>query len=130
MFTIEQIKAAHSKTKTGADFPRYIKDIAELGVTSYENFVMDGNTIYYGKDNYSIQSGAKYPSLEIANTSNKSQFAIDLKSHQLGQSDFPTFCKQSAAAGIEKWISNLSKMTCAYYDKAGKELLVERIPSL
>lgn len=27
MFTVEQIKAAHSKVKTGADFPAYIKEI-------------------------------------------------------------------------------------------------------
>ncbi len=27
MFTVEQIKAAHSKVKSGADFPSYIKEI-------------------------------------------------------------------------------------------------------
>ena len=33
MFTVEQIKAAHSKVKSGADFPSYIKEIKSLGVT-------------------------------------------------------------------------------------------------
>ncbi|MGB4398918.1 MAG: DUF1398 family protein [Daejeonella sp.] len=37
MFTAEQIKAAHSKVKSGADFPAYIQDIKALGVTGYEN---------------------------------------------------------------------------------------------
>ncbi len=27
MFTVEQIKTAHSKVKSGADFPAYIQDI-------------------------------------------------------------------------------------------------------
>lgn len=33
MFTVEQIKTAHSKVKSGADFPAYIQDIKKLGVT-------------------------------------------------------------------------------------------------
>ena len=36
MFTVEQIKAAHSKVQSGADFPAYIREIKELGVTHYE----------------------------------------------------------------------------------------------
>ena len=32
MFTAEQIITAHSKVKSGADFPNYIKDIKALGV--------------------------------------------------------------------------------------------------
>ena len=39
MFTVEQIKVAHSKVKSGADFPAYIQDIKKLGVTFYETFV-------------------------------------------------------------------------------------------
>ena len=39
MFTAEQIKAAHSKVKSGADFPGYIKEIKALGVTHYEAYV-------------------------------------------------------------------------------------------
>jgi hypothetical protein len=33
MFAVEQIKTAHSKVKSGADFPAYIQDIKKLGVT-------------------------------------------------------------------------------------------------
>lgn len=36
MFTAEQIKTAHRKVKSGADFPAYIKEIKVLGVTHYE----------------------------------------------------------------------------------------------
>ena len=44
MFTIEQIQSAHSKVKSGADFPKYIQEIKALGVTSYETYVEDGRT--------------------------------------------------------------------------------------
>jgi hypothetical protein len=45
MFTVEQIKTAHGKVKSGADFPAYIQDIKKLGVTSYETFVTDGRLV-------------------------------------------------------------------------------------
>jgi hypothetical protein len=35
MFTIEQIKQAHVKVKSGADFPAYIKYLKQLGVRYY-----------------------------------------------------------------------------------------------
>ncbi|MDR6968468.1 uncharacterized protein YbcV (DUF1398 family) [Flavobacterium arsenatis] len=39
MFTVEQIKQARSKVKSGADFPNYIQDLIELGVLSFETFI-------------------------------------------------------------------------------------------
>ena len=128
MFTVEQIKAAHSKVKSGADFPAYIQDIKKLGVTFYETFVIDGHTDYYGVNNYKTTAPAKYAELTIAETSNTEQFRIDLKEHQQGKTDFLTFIGMCATFGIEKWAVCLDKMTCTYYDKTGNEILVERIP--
>ena len=48
MFTLDQIKSAHSKVKSGADFPAYIREIKELGVTYYEAYVADGHVDYHG----------------------------------------------------------------------------------
>lgn len=128
MFTVEQIKAAHSKVKSGADFPAYIQDIKKLGVTFYETFVTDSHTDYYGTNNYKTSSTAKYESLTIADTSDTEQFTIDLKAHQQGKTDYFTFCKDCAKSGVEKWSVCMDKMTCTYYDKAGNEILVEPIP--
>lgn len=129
MFTIQQIKEAHSKVKTGADFPKYMQDIIALGVTSFETFVFDNHTNYYGKDNFQIASEGFLETLDIANDSNINQFKSDLKAHQEGKTDYMTFLKDCAKSGVEKWIVVMDKMTCSYYDKAGNELVVERIPS-
>ena len=128
MFTVEQIKAAHSKVKSGADFPAYIQDIKKLGVTFYETFVTDGHTDYSGANDYKTSSVAKYDSLTIAPVSNIEQFKTDIKAHQQGKTDYPTFCNDCAKSGIEKWAVCMDKMTCTYYDKAGNEILVEQIP--
>jgi uncharacterized protein YbcV (DUF1398 family) len=129
MFTLEQIKAAHSKVKSGADFPAYIKEIKHLGVIKYETFVSDGHTNYYGKNDFQTSTVAKYNALIIAEKSKGEQFKSDLVSHQKGNTDFLTFCNDCAKSGIEKWAVNMEKMTCIYFDKAGNEILVESIPS-
>jgi len=128
MFTVEQINAAHSRVRSGADFPAYIREIKKLGVTHYETFVTDGHTNYFGADNYKTSSPARSETFTIADTVNKEQFKTDLKAHQQGKTDYPTFIKMCAILGIEKWAVCMDKMTCTYYDKAGNEILIEQIP--
>jgi uncharacterized protein YbcV (DUF1398 family) len=128
MFTLEQIKQAHSKVKSGADFPSYIQDIKRMGVAHYETFVSTGNSDYYGINHHKVSTGARYGALAVAENPNPEQFKADLKAHQQGKTDFPTFCSDCAKSGIEKWVIRLDNMTCTYYDKAGDEVLVEAIP--
>lgn len=128
MFTIEQIKEAHNKVKSGADFPAYIQDLIQLGITHYETFVSDGHTDYYGTDDYKITSPAKYKILTVAETNNEEQFKADLKAHQEGKTDYPTFCNDASKSGVEKWAVDMDKMTCTYYDKSGNKILIEEIP--
>ena len=85
MFTVDQIKAAHSKVKSGAD-------------------------------------------LAIADQTNIEKFKSELIAHQQGKTDYLTFIKMCAETGIEKWKIRMDKMTCTYYDKAGREILEEKIP--
>jgi uncharacterized protein YbcV (DUF1398 family) len=128
MFTVEQIKSAHSKVRSGADFPAYIKEIKALGVTRYEAYVTDGHIDYHGANDYTAKVPAKYDPLLIAEKSDVEQFKKDLLAHQQGKTDFLTFIKMCATFGIEKWAICMDKMTCKYYDKAGNEILVEVIP--
>lgn len=128
MFTLDKIKAAHSKVKSGADFPAYIRDLKLLGVAGYETFVNDGHTDYRGTDKYRISSPGRYAALTISSISNPEQFKSDLKAHQQGKTDYPTFCSDCARSGIEKWVVDLTEMTCTYLDSFGNEVLVERIP--
>ncbi len=128
MFTIEQIENAHEKVKSGADFPKYIQEIKEIGVKRFETWVTDSHTEYFGKNDYVIKSKSKYDELTISENSDLEKFSILLKAHQQGKTDYYTFCKDCAATGIEKWVVNLDNMTCTYFNKAGNEILVEQIP--
>ena len=130
MFTIQQIHEAHAKVKSGADFPKYMQDIIALGVTSFETFVFDNHTNYYGVNDFQTSSIGFSETITIADESNVEQFKSDLKSHQQGNTDYMTFLNDCAKSGVEKWIVVMDKMTCSYYDKVGNEMVVEVIPSV
>ncbi len=130
MFQLDDIREAHLKVKTGADFPKYIQDLKKLGVIRYETFVDNGRTVYFGSNGFRIESLPKYETLEISNTNMSERFVQYLKGHQQGGSDYPTFCKQAAETGVEKWAVDISQMTCTYYDKLGDQMLREYIPTV
>lgn len=130
MFTIEQIEHAHEKVKSGADFPRYIQEIKELGVEGFVTWVKDSSTEYFGANNFTTNSEPKYDELIISENSDNESFQTRLKEHQQGKTDYFAFCKDCAKTGIEKWVARLDDMTCVYYDKAGNEILIEPIPQL
>ena len=128
MFTIEQIEQAHEKVKSGADFPKYIQEIEDLGVTGFETWVCDSHTVYFGRNNHSTKSKSKYVELIISEISDKENFKTQLKQHQQGKTDYFTFCKDCAETGVEKLVVSLDAMTCIYYNKSGAEILKEQIP--
>jgi len=123
MFTVEEIKAAHSKVKSGADFPSYIKEIKKLGVTHYEAYVTDGHIDYHGLNNYTAKVPEKYDALTIADTRNVETFKAELIAHQQGKTDYLTFIKMCAKTGVEKWKVRMDEMTCTYFDQACNEVL-------
>ncbi|RZL57775.1 DUF1398 domain-containing protein [Pedobacter aquatilis] len=130
MFSIEEIKAAESKIKTGADFPQFIKEIKALGVVRNDVYVANGLSVYFNSDDYSVQASPdEYPELVINSESSAEKLEHALKIHQRGETDYFTFCKQAADAGVEKWVIDLNSMTCSYLDTKQTELVKEEIPS-
>ena len=130
MFTVEQIHDAHSKVKTGADFPAFVQELIQLRVSAYSTFVRDGHTEYRGPGGFKIHTEARYPALDLASAGNAEEFAVSLRRHQQGHTDYFTFCRQSAGAGVERWIVDMETMTCTYFDRAGVRMLSETIPQV
>ncbi|MFN4315850.1 MAG: DUF1398 domain-containing protein [Chitinophagaceae bacterium] len=126
MFSLQAIREAHAKVKSGADFPAYVKELKKLGVSSYHSFVSDGHTDFFGEQGFHLLSGARYTTLKIAIFPKPDFFVEKLKAHQQGASSYEEFCQQAAEAGVSKWIVDTQQMTCTYLDSTGKILLLER----
>ena len=52
-----------------------------------------------------------------------------ISEHQRGLSDYPTLCRLVGDMGVEKWMCDLVAMTCSYFDKSGRKMHVEMIPT-
>jgi len=128
MFTLQQLKAAHGRVKTGADFPRYIQEIKALGLLIYEFMVKDGSIIYHGANDHRVEAPAIYEPLTINHTASPEELRHTIAIHQQGQTDFLTFCRQAAEAGVEKWVIDTQQMVCSYYDNKDEVMVVEPIP--
>lgn len=128
MFTLEQIEEAHSKVKSGADFPKYVQELKSLGVSHYDCFVANGQTKYYNSKGFEVDGGAKYPILTVNDASSAEKLKQAITIHQQGKTDYPTFCIQAAEAGVEKWTTDMMSMSVSYLDKSGEKLAVEPIP--
>ncbi len=129
MFTLEQIFSAHSRVKSGADFPQYIRELKELGVTRYVAFVEDGRVDYHGNHQQALQAPGKYDTIVVSETLNAEEFKYELLAHQQGKTDYPTFIRMCAETGISTWEVDILNLTCTYFDQANNEVLQEQIPA-
>ena len=128
MFTIQQIIQAQSKVKSGAYFPKLIQEMKSFAITQYENYVSNGKSQYFGANSNIVQGESKYTKLPVNRNSSAEKLKQALSIHQIGKTDYKTFCAHSAETGVEKWISNLQEMTFSYFDIDGNILVVESIP--
>lgn len=128
MFTLDQVKAAQAKVRSGADFPRYIQELKTLGIASYDSRVGDGSIQYRSAGGELLERRGGGSTLMVAEKGNAAALKDSLHIHQQGGSDYPTFCREAAAAGVEKWTVDTERMNCIYYDKTGEALLEEAIP--
>lgn len=125
MFTLKQIKEAHSYVKSGADFPLYIQALRTLGVKEYTVFVEDGHTEYRGDGGFVLLGDALYHTLTLG-TVNSVLFKELLQKHQAGETNYLTFCEDSARNGVEKWVVDTDALTCTYFNH-DTIMLVEHI---
>lgn len=128
MFTLPQIQQAFARVRSGADFPRLVQDLKEIGVTHYDNYVAEGSIRYYGTGGFSLEAPPKYAGLVVNDRGSAEALGHSLVIHQQGQTDYLTFCEQAAAAGVEKWSIRMADMTVTYFDKQRNILVVEAIP--
>ncbi|SFW82445.1 DUF1398 domain-containing protein [Chitinophaga sancti] len=128
MVTIQEIKNAHAKVRSGVDFPQYIRDLKGLGIVRYETYVSDGHTEYWTENGETVISEEKYDFLEVEKMSNVEGFRRGLREHQEGKSDYMGFCRMCAENGVKKWVVSMGEMTCVYFDVSGVMMVEERIP--
>lgn len=128
-FYLESIKQAQ-KLYTGPDFPKLVSEYKIMGIVTNIYNIETGIVSYVNKQQKIIRDTGIKVDVEIPQNSNYEKAILGLKRNQKGESDFITFCREVAGAGIYKWIVDLENMTCNYYDKQENMIISEIIPQI
>lgn len=127
MFTIEQINDLHARLGEAQTLVEYVRALKAIGVEKYDSYLTDGHSEYFGKRGHKVISAPAHDKLSIAEKSIRENFLKHLKLHEQGKTTYIEMSKGLAESGIEKWTVDTSKTAMIFYDKAGNEMLVERI---
>ena len=127
MFTIEQINELHARLGSARTLPEYVRALEALGVERYDSYLADGHSEYFGQGGHRVASPPVHEVLPVAETGQRETFLQHLRRHELRQTTYLEMSRGLAQSGIEKWTVDTGRMTMTFYDKAGREMLVEQI---
>jgi len=127
MFTIEQINDLHARLGSARTLPEYVRALNALGVERYDSYLADGHSEYFGEGGHRVVSAPVHEVLSVAETGQRETFLQHLRRHERRQTTYVEMSRGLAESGIEKWTVDTARMTMTFYDKAGREMLVEQI---
>jgi uncharacterized protein YbcV (DUF1398 family) len=127
MFTIEQINDLHDRLGSARTFTEYVLALKALGVERCDSYLADGHSEYFGQNGRRVVSPPVHEVLSVAEIGQREEFLEHLRRHEQRQTTYLEMSKGLAQSGIEKWTVDTGRMTMTFYDRAGREMLVEQI---
>lgn len=127
MFTVEQINDLHARLGSAKTLAQYLRALKALGVERYDSYLSDGHSEYFGQGGQRVISPPEHEVLAVEETGQREAFLEHLRRHEQRQTTYLEMSIGLAQSGIEKWTVDTGRMTMTFYDKAGREMLVEHI---
>ena len=127
MFTLEQVNAIHDELGKSNSLLEYANALRKIGVMSYDSYVSDGHTKYYGKDGHVVETPANNKEYMVTQAYNDELFRRTLKRAEKGKIGYEDMSKELAKAGVDKWTMDTDKHTFTYSDAQGRAVLVEQL---
>jgi uncharacterized protein YbcV (DUF1398 family) len=127
MFTLDQIADIHDRLGNSDTLGGYLRALREIGVETYDSYITDGHSEYFGADGQKLVGPAFHEKFAIADTCDKDQFLQFMQQVEQGGVGYVEMSKALADNGVEKWTFDTEKSTITYLDKAGNVLLGEKV---
>jgi len=127
MFTIEQINDLHARLGSARTLPEYVRALKALGVERYDSYLADGHSEYFAQGGHRVVSPPVHDVLPVAATGQRETLLQHLGRHERRETTYLEMSRGLGQSGIDKWTVDMGRMTMTFYDKAGREMLVEQI---
>jgi uncharacterized protein YbcV (DUF1398 family) len=125
VFTLEQITDIHDRLGNRGTLGDYLRALRDIGVETYDSYITDGHSEYFGADGQKLVGPAHHETFAIGETCDKEQFLQYMQRVEQGDVGYVEMSKALAENGVEKWTFDTEKLTITYLDKAGNVLLDE-----
>ncbi len=127
MFTLEQITEIHDRVGNSDTLGAYLRALRDIGVETYDSYITDGHSEYFGRDGQTLAGPAFHETFAIAETCDRERFLELMRQVEQGSLGYVEMSKALAANGVEKWTFDTGNMTITYLDTAGNVLLRETV---
>ncbi len=127
MFTLEQVTDIHDRLGNEDTLGAYLRALRDIGVETYDAYITDGHSEYFGADGQKLVGPAFHETFAIAETCDKEQFLQYMQQVEQGCIGYVVMSHSLADNGVEKWSFDTEQLTITYLDKAGNVLLREDV---
>ena len=123
-FTLSDLEKAHEGVGAGGVCD-YMQALSGMGVAYYVSHISDGHSDYFDGKGNRLSTGPIHRANPVACRPDPAAAKAALGAHGRGETDYFTFARQLAAAGVAAWVMDPKAMTCTFQCSAGKTLFVE-----
>jgi uncharacterized protein YbcV (DUF1398 family) len=127
MFTLEQITDIHDRLGSRDALGSYLRALREIGVQSYDSYITDGHSEYFGADGYALTGPAFHEAFAVAETCDREQFLRYIQQVEREGAGYLEMSKALAGKGVQRWTFDTEELTITYRSKAGDVLLAEKV---
>ena len=113
------------KVASAGNFIKFIAELEKYGITHFITDAKSATSQYFNSAGLSIKDIGNFDFM-IAEL-NAEQFINDLKEHQSGKTDFPTWLFKTTQSGIASWQVDILNRTCRYFDTQDNEVYMENV---
>ena len=127
MFTLEQINDIHDEFGNGDTLPQYLQELNSIGVLTYDSYIFDGHSEYFGINGFSLISPPVHAFIAVADVSNQHRFLEHLNLHKEQTTSYLEMSKGLGESGVNRWTIDTVNMSLCYFDRGGNRMLFEAI---
>ncbi len=125
--TLAQIDLLHERLGKADSLDEYCRALADLGVTGFDSYVVDGHTVFRTTEGTELASPAHHDVVEIAVAPDHAAVRRALDRAAAGEVGYVEMSTLLGAAGLERWSVDTQRLVMTYVDSLGETVLVEQL---
>ena len=114
----------------GQSYPVYVKNMKAVGICRYEVLVRSHDRTFYITDGEQLKIPGHSATLTCAERFNLAKTKEAVRRTQQGLTDYSTFLKEIAEAGVHTYVADLEEMQIIYKGLHAGEKYAEKIPEV